>query len=277
MSFTTAPKGSGSNRALPDLRPRKLSTVRTVLALCMREMQTTYGRSPGGYIWAVLEPVLALALFTLVISIGLRIREPAIGTNFPLFFATGFLSMYFFTSLNNKIARSLKFSNSLLNYPAVRWTDTIISRFIVNGTTYVMVFIIIMYGIITIFDLGIILDWGAISIGLALTFALGLSMGILNCFLREMFPIWDSFWSILTRPLILVSPVFYSYHDTPADWRWFYTYNPLVHTIGYIRKGFYPTYDASHVSWTYIVSLSLITGALGLIFLKRYHRDILNL
>ena len=42
----------------PQLRPPRVQTFRTISALIMREMQTTYGRSPGGYLWAVLEPVL---------------------------------------------------------------------------------------------------------------------------------------------------------------------------------------------------------------------------
>ena len=39
--------------------PRRFATVRTSVALMLREMVTTYGRSPGGYIWAVVEPVAA--------------------------------------------------------------------------------------------------------------------------------------------------------------------------------------------------------------------------
>ena len=57
------------------LRPRRFKMGRTVMALMLREMSTTYGRSPGGYLWAVLEPLGGIAMMTLILAVGLRIRE----------------------------------------------------------------------------------------------------------------------------------------------------------------------------------------------------------
>ena len=45
---------------------------RTVLALMLREMATTYGRSAGGYLWAILDPVLGIALLSVLFSLALR-------------------------------------------------------------------------------------------------------------------------------------------------------------------------------------------------------------
>jgi hypothetical protein len=56
----------------PNRRPRFLASFRTITALILREMATTYGRSPGGYLWAVLEPVAGVALLSLVFSLALR-------------------------------------------------------------------------------------------------------------------------------------------------------------------------------------------------------------
>ena len=42
----------------PDLPTnRRFASFRAIGALILREMATSYGRSPGGYIWAILEPV----------------------------------------------------------------------------------------------------------------------------------------------------------------------------------------------------------------------------
>jgi len=43
-----------------------------------------------------------------------------------------------------------------------------------------------------------------------------------------------------------------------------------------VRAGFYPTYNSSYVSVTYVLGLSLVLGVLGLVFLRRYHREILT-
>ncbi len=57
--------------------------------MIVREMSTRFGSKPGGYIWALLEPVGYIAMMTVIF--GAIAHTPALGTNFILFFATGYL------------------------------------------------------------------------------------------------------------------------------------------------------------------------------------------
>ncbi|MCC5956800.1 MAG: hypothetical protein JJU07_11910, partial [Natronohydrobacter sp.] len=41
-------------RATP---PVAVASFRSISALMLREMATRYGRTPGGYLWAVVEPL----------------------------------------------------------------------------------------------------------------------------------------------------------------------------------------------------------------------------
>ena len=258
------------------LQARKFKSGRTVTALVLREMETTYGRSPGGYIWAVLEPVGAITLFTIVISLGLRLKSPSIGTSFMLFYATGYLPFALYGETGNKIARSLKYSRQLLQYPGVRYTDAIIARFLLNFLTHLMVFYIMMTGIHLLFDVGTILNIPAILLSLGLAALLGLGVGTLNCFLMSMFPVWEQAWSILNRPLFLLSTILFIFEEVPWQYQGVLWYNPLIHIIGLMRRGFYPTYDAAYVSIPYVLGVSFVCLALGLVFLNRWHRDILS-
>lgn len=258
-------------------RPKPFRTGRTIIALILREMQTTYGRSPGGYLWAILEPVGAIAVFTVVISIGLNIRTPAIGTNFPIFYATGILPFTLYSGTAAKTARSLKFSRQLLKYPGVRYTDAIIARFALNFLTHLLVAYVILTGIILIFELGTTFDFPAILLSFLMAAALGLGVGVLNCFLMAMFPVWEQIWQILTRPLFILSTIIYSFEMVPWRWQDVLWYNPLIHIIGLMRRGFYPYYPADYVSVTYVFGVSLLCLLFGLIFLHRYHRDLLDL
>lgn len=258
------------------LRPRKFKTMRTITALILREMESTYGRSPGGYIWAVLEPVGAITLFTLVISFGLSLRSPSIGTSFMLFYATGFLPFSFYNATVNKTANALNYSRRLLQYPGVRYTDAILARFLLNFLTHLMVFYIVMTGIHFLFDVGTILNIPAILLSLLLAALLGLGIGVINCYLSAVFPVWDQAWSILNRPMFLLSTIFFVFEDVPWQFQGVLWYNPLIHIIGLMRRGFYPTYDAAYVSVSYVLAVSLIPLALGLVVLNRYSREILN-
>ena len=53
-------------------------------------------------------------------------------------------------------------------------------------------------------------------------------------------------------------------------------YNPLVHISGIMRTGLYPMYNPQYVSPIYVISVSLITLAAGVLLLARHHKAIIN-
>ena len=270
----TAPPAPPPAPPAPAQRPRRFATARTVVALMLREMSTTYGRSPGGYAWAVLDPVGGIVVLTVVFS--LVVRAPALGSNFPLFYATGFLPFMAYNGLATKILQSIAFSRPLLAYPGVTWLDAVLARFALNLLTDVAVFVVIMGGILTLYDTGAVLDFPAILNAFAMVAALGLGVGTLNCLLVSLFPVWGNVWNILTRPMFLISGVFFLYDAMPALARDLLWWNPLIHVVGEMRSGFYGTYDPVYVSPLYVYVVALTCFVLGLVFLGRWHREILN-
>ena len=60
--------------------------MRVLFALVVREMSTKFGRSWGGYIWAIAEPLGGILLLTIAFSFAFR--KPPLGSNFALFYAT---------------------------------------------------------------------------------------------------------------------------------------------------------------------------------------------
>lgn len=258
--------------AAPGLRP--LATTRTVVALMLREMATTYGRSPGGYVWAVLEPVGGIAILSFAFSLFLH--RPALGTNFPLFYATAYLPFTLYAQLSQKIGQSLQFSKPLLAYPSVTFVDAVLARFLLNTLTNVVVFVLVIGAVHAIYGLAAILDWPAILLSLAMAAALGLGIGAMNCYLRAVFTVWDTVWGIVNRPLFIVSGVFFLYEGVPMTVQGLLWWNPLIHITGEMRRGFYPSYQASYVSPAYVFTVALIPLALGLLLLRRAHRDFLN-
>ena len=262
-------------RALPAAqRPRRHKTARVVAALMLREMATTYGRSPGGYVWAVLEPVGAIALLTLVFSLALR--SPSLGDSFPLFYATGYLPFSLYMGLSQKIASSIRYSKALLAYPAVTFADAILARFALNVMTQTMVFCIVIAGIAVIDDLRLTVDVPTALLALALAALLGLGVGVINCFASSMVPAWENVWAIAMRPAFLLSGIFFIYEDLSERFREIIWWNPLFHVTGLMRRAFYPTYDAKYVSVSYVLAVGTLCLFFGLLLLGRYHRDILT-
>jgi capsular polysaccharide transport system permease protein len=252
---------------------RRFASVRTVAAMMLREMVTTYGRSPGGYIWAILEPVAAIALLSLAFS--LAFAKPSLGTSFPLFYATAYLPYMLFHDVGNKVATSLSFSKPLMAYPAVTYVDAILARFLLNLVTHVMVFAIVMSGIVATLTSPVIIDLPAMLNALGMAAALGLGIGTLNCYLMLAFPAWERIWQILTRPLFILSGVFFLYEDVPTEFQGVLWYNPLYHITGAMRDAFYATYDAAYVSPAYVYGIAAVTFAVGLMALRNSHSELL--
>ena len=137
------PTGPSEGLRQDALRARKFRTSRTIAALILREMSTTFGRSPGGYLWAILDPVAGLLLLSFVFS--LAFAGPPLGTSFGLFYATGYLPFVMFNEIANKMATSINFSKPLLAYPAVTLLDALIARFSLAILTNIMVGYIIYF------------------------------------------------------------------------------------------------------------------------------------
>ncbi len=253
---------------------RRFASIRAIVALMLREMATSYGRSPLGYLWAILEPVGGIVLLTLIFSA--LVREPPLGSNFQLFYATGIAPFMLYMDLSNKVMASLGFSRQLLVYPGVTFADAILARFLLAFLTQLLVSYMIFSAILILFETRTVLDIWAILQGFAMAASLGAGVGVMNCFLIGMFPSWARVWAIMNRPLFLVSCIFFLLDDVPMpfrDWLW---WNPLVHVTGQVRSGFYPFYDAAYVAPIYVFGLSLVLTVAGLLFLRRYFRIILN-
>lgn len=252
---------------------RRFASVRTIVAMMLREMVTTYGRSPGGYLWAVLEPVAAIGLLSVAFS--LAFAQPALGTSFPLFYATAYLPYMLFHDVANKIAAALSFSKPLMAYPAVTYVDALLARFLLNVMTHVMVFAIVMTAIVGTLKSPVIIDLPGMLNALAMAAALGLGIGTLNCYLMLAFPAWERLWMILTRPLFILSGVFFLYDDIPPEFQGILWYNPLYHVTGAMRDAFYATYDAAYVSPVFVYGIAAVTLAFGLMALRNSHSELL--
>ncbi|HVG48290.1 MAG TPA: ABC transporter permease [Rubellimicrobium sp.] len=256
-------------------RQLPFTTTRVVVALILREMATTYGRKPGGYVWTILEPVAGIAIMSwLFMTVGLR--HPSLGTNFPIFYATGLLPFFVFTNVSQRVAQSLRYSSRLLAYPRVTVLDALLARYILNLLTQFLVAYIVIAGVLIFQDTGTQLVLSHIVLGFAMAGALAAGIGLLNCFLTSMFTVWGTFWSLITRPLVFLSGVMILVEELPEAFRAYLLWNPIVHVVAEVRSGFFHGYDPPYISPAYVFGVSLVSGVLGLLLLWRFHRDILE-
>ncbi|WP_439141822.1 ABC transporter permease [Planktotalea sp.] len=260
---------------IPPIRTLRLPCAcRTIIALVLREMSTSYGRSPGGYIWAVAEPVAGIALLTFIFSLGFQ--APPLGTSFALFYASGLVPFLIYSDVSGKIAQSINFSLPLLGYPRVTLIDAVLARTILSIVTQTLVCSLVFGGLFLFIGTQSRLDIAHLIQAGLMAFALGFGVGVMNCFLITMFPVWQRIWSIVNRPMFLLSCIVFVFGAIPLpyrDWLW---YNPVVHIVGLTRQGLYFSYGGEYVSTLYVYFLSLGLSVGGFFLIWRFKDKLLN-
>lgn len=247
---------------------------RAVGALMLREMATTHGRLPGGYLWAVAEPLFGIALLSAIFAISFH--APALGTSFALFYASGLLPFLAFSDITGKLAQALNFSRPLFAYPAVGVFDALLARFLLASLTQLAVASLLLTGILFLGETRATPDIAVLAQAAGMMAVLSLGVGMLNCLLIGLMPLWQRIWSIVMRPMFLISGVFFTFEAVPLPWRDYVWWNPLIHIVGLVRRGLYPGYDAAYASPTYLLVLGLGVSLLAGVGLLRWHRDILS-
>ncbi len=251
----------------PNHRPR-FQAMRVLIALIIREMNTRFGRTWGGYIWAVLEPVAMIGLLSLAFS--QFIQSPPVGSSFALFYASGFVPFYFYSEITTATSSAVLFNKQLMQFPAVTPLDAVLARFFLTVITLTVVAVIVFTGVGYFDGWPNGVDYGSLLLSLAAACVLGLGSGTLNCVLFPFFPVWQRIWGVINRPLFLISGVFFTFESMPSQIQSLLWYNPLVHVVGIMRAGIYPSYDAGYISLLFIFGLGLTTFVLGAYLLIRH-------
>lgn len=236
--------------------------------MVIREMATRFGRSWGGYLWAIAEPLGGILMLTFAFSFMLR--TPPLGTNFALFYATGIIPFMLFSSVHGSVSQAINTNRGLLTYPVVQPLDAVFAKFLTSFMTLFVVGVLLYTGIILYFQLPVSLDPAAIFSGFLLMGLLGLGLGTINCVLFGFWPTWRHVWNVLTKPLFIASGMFYTFDSLPVQAQSVLWYNPLIHAVGLMRSGFYGGYDASYVEPLYVLGLSGGLFVIGAFLLRRH-------
>jgi capsular polysaccharide transport system permease protein len=262
--------------SLPPQQPRARSfrSLRVISAMIMRETGSRETRTSLGFLWTLIEPVLAVLLLSMAFSVIQR--NPRLGTNFPLFYITGYMPFHVFTHISGRVAGSIRFSHALLGFPSVTVVDVLMSRFLLNLFTNVLVFILLIVAVVEIYDLRLAPDLYRVTLSLAMAAALGLGIGALNSVLFLWSSAYETFWGVLMRPMTLMTGVMFPITDLPHFIFQYLQWLPFAHPVAEMRAAFYPSHTPSFISPGYVLAVSAVCFVLGLVGLHRFVFDLLE-
>jgi capsular polysaccharide transport system permease protein len=235
---------------------------RVVVALIHREILSRFGRSALGFLWAVLNPLLTIALLTFLFTF-LQRRAP-IGDNFVLFYATGIIPYMTFRFTSLRGFGAFASNVSLFEFPTVKPLDALISRALLEFWTMVVVGVIVFF-IVWLLDFGGIPRQMApllAAYGLIASFGFGIS--VLNACLETFFNSWSRIYRVVVMMMFYTSGIFFVPDFVPEQIRQVIAWNPLLHIIELYRSAFYAGYGSGTFDQSYVLWWSLGVVPLGM-------------
>lgn len=274
--IATGEVGMGEAVMAPAVRAGhvRFQRLRVLFALMVREMSTNFGRSWGGYFWAIAEPLGGILLLSFVFSFALR--SPPLGTSFMLFYASGYIPYSTYRVVSSDVTAAIRSNKGLLSYPVVTLLDAVLAKFLLSTLTMLVVMVVLYAGVILTLSQPVVIDYATVAFAFFIAALLGLGVGTMNCVLFTFFPTWRSIWKILSRPQFIASGVLFLFESAPPGIQEILWFNPLAHVIGLMREGIYGGYHPIYVSAPYVIGISISLFVIGAYLMRRHATALLD-
>lgn len=236
--------------------------------LVVRDLKIKYRRSVLGYVWSLLNPLLMMAVMTVVFSYMFRFDIP----NYPLYLICGQTLWTFFNESTNMAMHSVLVNGALIRkvyipkyiFPISR----VLSCFVTMSFSLLAILIVMLFtGVPFSFAMLLI----PVPLFLLLVFCMGIGMVLsaLSVYFRDIVHLY----SVLTMVWMYVTPIFYPISALPEEVAQYITLNPLFHYISFFRELVLTGSVPVAATWLNCVISSVVAFAVGLWSFHRLQKN----
>ncbi|MCE0484473.1 MAG: ABC transporter permease [Methylacidiphilales bacterium] len=200
--------------------------------LAWRDISVRYKQTAIGIIWAILQPLLATIIFTVIF--GKLAKIPPGGVPYPLLVMAGMLPWQFFSTSLTGSSQSLVANSNLISkvyFPRmIIPAGAVITALVDFLITFVLLLILMLW-------YQFIPTWRFIVIPLLIimAFLAALGPGLLLTALNVKYRDFRYIIPFIVQIGTYVSPVGFPSSAVPDQWRWLYSLNPMVGVIDGFR------------------------------------------
>jgi len=259
------------SRGLFDLDLAGVWQYRELLhTLMMRDIQVLYKQAALGAAWAIIQPIFAVTVFTIVF--GSFAKMPSDGLPYPIFAFAAVLPWTYFAEATRRAATGLVDDADLVRkvyFPRLIIPLAKVTAPLLDFAIAFCILLILMacYGVMPSVKLLAIVP--LIMIAGLFALSIGLWLGPINVRFRDVKH---------TVPFMLqigmyASPIVYPLSQVPAEWKALYSLNPMVGVIEGFRWAVFdrgnPDFGALGIGLAVIVVMLLM----GLVYFKNQERN----
>ncbi len=226
--------------------------------LTVRELKIRYKRSALGFLWSLLNPLLMMAVFTLVFGVAFDIGIK----DFPIFFLVGYLPWSFFQACV-QVSTGIIVGNANLVNKVYFPRETLPLAVVLSQLVHFVLAMGVLFVALAVKGYAFLPYLP--SLLLAIVLLVGLSTGIsmlmaaANTKLRDI----QEFLNVLFLVWFYMTPVIYPLDRIPARFRWIIELNPMTQIVEIVRDSLY---RLTYPSWQRIAAataaaiVSMIVG-----------------
>jgi lipopolysaccharide transport system permease protein len=238
--------------------------------LTWRDVKIRYKQTVLGAAWAILQPAMAMVVFTVIFGRLAGLEQRTGGIPYPIYVYTGLLPWTFFAGAITASSNSLISSTNLIT--KIYFPRLIIPLAAVGaGLVDLGVSFTVLLGLMLYYGTPVSWQLVLVPILLAGTILAATGVGTLLSALtvayrdfRYVVPFMIQIWMFMT-------PVIYPSSIVPDRWRAFFSLNPMAGLV----DGFRAAFLGRPLNWVHL-SLSLLTAAAlfvaGVIYFRRVER-----
>lgn len=199
--------------------------------LVSRDLKIKYRRSFLGYLWSLLNPLMMMAVMSVVFSYMFRFDIP----NYPLYLICGQTLWAFFNESTNTAMQSIIYNNALIRkvyipkyiFPMSR----VLSSFVTMSFSLAAILIVMLVTRVPFTWKLVLLP---IPLGLLLLFCLGVGMALaaVAVYFRDILHLYG----VLTMAWMYATPIFYPVSAMSEKVAFFFQFNPMYHYITFFRE-----------------------------------------
>ncbi len=201
-----------------------------ILFLIYKNLQLKYKHSVLGFLWSLLHPFMYLLIFLAIFSAAFSTTE-----NYPLYVLSGLVFWIYFAGATGQLCNVFIKNTHLiksLNLPKIIYPLTELGSELVSFLLGLIPFMVLMcfLGMHITFNLLYIIP--VILLFSIFLFSVGLILGSLNVFFRDVGILWNT----ISPALFYLSPIAYAFKLVPERYKFIVKYNPLYHFLELVRN-----------------------------------------
>ena len=238
-----------------------------IYALLLRELAARFGKSRGGYLWVLVEPMAHLLIPIMIFGF---LRERMLpGVEYPVFLVYGFLPFLLFKAICLQIVNGVQSNQGLLSYRQVFLLDVFVAKALAYSAIEAIVFLIVLAGLAMLGFSVLPARPAELGVVLVLTVGMAFGLGLLFAALASLIPDMRSVVKVIFLPLYFISGILFPVTRFPDDWVQWMAINPVLHLVELTRLSGLEEYrPMPYLSLEYPVALTLVTIVIGLMLYR---------